>query len=177
MPYRDRQSTGVTVSVEIVEPTVRAWAMRAAAGASAVVLPTTMMGMLSPLLAGGILAGSVVLGLAVDKAEPYLASSVWITVDERARAIRVERVDPGTSATLIASVPIETDVHFVVTGAREGGSLVEVVELRRGDELLVEVFRHPDDIFQSFLFARVEHDIARVNAAIDECVQRAAERG
>jgi hypothetical protein len=178
VPYRDRQSTGITLSVEIVDPNVRAWAMRAAASASAMVLPTTMMGLLSPLVAGGILAGSVVLGLAVDKAEPYLASSVWITVDERARAIRVERVDPGTRGTLIASVPIETDVHFVVTGAREGdGKLVEVVELRRGGELLVEVLRHPDDVFQSFLFARVEADIARINTTIQECVARAADRG
>ncbi len=167
----------MTLSVEIVDPNVRAWAMRAAASASAMVLPTTMMGLLSPLLAGGILAGSVVLGLAVDKAEPYLASSVWITIDERARAIRVERVDPGTRARLIASVPIEADVHFVLTGVREGGRLVEVVELRRGNELLVEVLRHPDDIFQSFLFARVEGDIARINATIQQCVARAADRG
>ena len=176
MPYRDRQSTGVTLAIEIVEPNVRAWAMRAAAGVSALLLPSTAMGLLSPLLAGSIFAGGVVLGLAVDKAEPYLASSTWITVDEKARAIRIERVDPGTSARLIASVPIEPEVHFVVTGRRQGGSLVEVVELRRGDEMLVEVLRHPDDIFQSFLFARVESDIARVNATIEQCLARAAER-
>lgn len=177
VPYRDRQSTGVTLALEIVEPNVRAWAMRAAAGASALVLPSTLMGFLSPLVAGGILAGSVVLGLAVDKAEPYLASSVWITVDENARAIRVERVDPGSRARLIASVPIETDVHFVVTGTRSGAELVEVVELRRGGEMLVEVLRHPDDVFHSFLFARVESDIARINATIQECVARAADHG
>jgi len=53
---------------------------------------------------------------------------------------------------------------------------VEVVELRRGDEMLVEVLRHPDDIFQSFLFARVEGDIARINATIEACLARAAER-
>ena len=177
MPYRDRRSTGVTLAVELVDPNVRAWAMRAVAGASAVVLPSTMMGLVSPLLAGGILAGGVALGIAVDKVEPYLASSIWITVDEAARAIRVERVEPGSCAKLVASVPLEPDVHFVVTGARQEGGLVELVELRRGAELLVEVLRHPDDIFHSFLFARVEAEIARINTTIRECVQRAAEHG
>lgn len=166
----------MTLAVELVEPNVRAWLMRAVAGASAVILPSTMMGFLSPLLAGGILAGGVVLGMAVDKAEPYLASSIWITVDERARAVRVERVEPGSCAQLVASVPLEADVHFVVTGARRGDGLVEVVELRRGGEVLVEVLRHPDDVFHSFLFARVEPEIARINATIEECLKRAAER-
>ncbi len=166
----------MTLAVEIVEPNVRAWAMRAAAGAGALVLPSTMLGLLSPLLAGGIVAGSIVLGLAVDKAEPYLAPSTWITVDESARAIRVERVEPGSCGRLVASVPIEAGVQFVVTGSRDGGDLVEVVELRRGSEILVEVIRHPDDIFHSFLFARVEREIAHINAVIEDCVARAAER-
>ena len=144
-------------------------------GACAVFLPCTLLGFVSPILGAGVAAVGAALGLAVRKAEPVDASSLWITVDASALAVRVEHVAPGRPPRLIASVPLTRDVRFVVAGSREGASLVETVELRRGSETLVEVLRHPDDVIHSFLFARVERALAGVNAEIEACAARAFE--
>jgi hypothetical protein len=176
MPYRDRRRAGVTLAVEIIEPRVRARAAQAAAGLGSLLPACVLMDILSPVAAAGLVVGGAALGAVVRKMEPYLASSIWITVEEDAQVVRVERVAPGSTASVLAAVPLTEDVHFVVTGRRTNGERFEVVELRRGEELLVEAHRHPDDLFHSLLFAHVDREVARVNAAIQACTARTSAR-
>lgn len=175
MPYRDRRPSLAPFSVVIGPPDVRRYAAWATGVAIVlVVAPCTIIGALSPLLLGAAAVVGVVLGLSARAGEPSRAlPSVRITVDERALAVRVEHAGSAEAGALVSSVPLARDVRVVVTGVREGAVLVEIVELRRGDEKLLELFRQPDSIVQSFLFAPVEREIRDLNAEIQASADRA----
>lgn len=169
MTYRDHAPGTRRVVVELIDPAVRRRALKLTAAAIVGSTFGATTGLLGPVAAATVLGAATGLSaLATFGFERRLVPTTRITIDEASRQVRIDLLAPRGPAGTIAVLPLDPELRFVVTGMFVRGRRTEVVELRRGSEMVAEVMRRPDGMIASFAFAHVDGVVERLNHALRE---------